>query len=83
MTPFSALEVNKGLNASTGCACAGFKDHLSSPHVIKERECRREAGPVNKGSDLYSLQPESIPLRRCQASLPQTIPQATDCSYLR
>lgn len=70
MTPSSALEVDKGLDVSTGYACAGCKDHLSCPLIIKKHECRREAGPVNPGADLCSLQPGSIMLRKCQASLP-------------
>lgn len=60
MTPSSALQVDKGLDVSTGYACAGCKDHLSCPLIIKECECRREAGPVNPGPDLCSLQPGSI-----------------------
>lgn len=71
MTSSSALEENEGLDVSTGYACAGCKDHLSCPHIIKECECRREAGPVNLGPDLCSLQPGSIMLRECQASPPQ------------
>lgn len=71
MTSSSALEKNKGLDVSTGYACAGCKDHLSCPHIIKECQCRREAGPVNPGPDLCSLQPGSIMLRECKASPPQ------------
>lgn len=82
VTPSSALELSKGLNMSASYACAGFKDYLPCPHTIKEPERRREAGPVNKGSDLSSLQPESIRLRRCQASSPQILPRATYCPYL-
>lgn len=81
MTPSFALEVDKGLGVSTRYACAGCKDHLSCPHIIKECECITEAGPVNPGlgnpgpgnpgPDLCSLQPGSIMLRECQASSPQ------------
>lgn len=28
MTPSSALEVDEDLDVSTGCACAGCKDHF-------------------------------------------------------
>lgn len=53
MIPSSALEVDEGLDVSTGYVCAGCKDQLSCPHIIKECECRREAGPVNPGLDLF------------------------------
>lgn len=82
MTPSSPLEVNNGLNVSTGDACAGFKDHLCCAHTIKRPEHRREAGPKSKRLNLYSLQPESIMLRSCQAPISQTPTWATPCSYL-
>jgi len=76
MTPSSALEVTKGLNVSMGHACAGFKDHLSCPHITKDPERRREVGPVSEGPDLCSLQPGSIPLKRCRVSGPPAWPRA-------
>lgn len=83
MTPSCALDVDKGLSVKHRFMLVLALRILSPVHIIiKEPEGRREAGLVNKGPDLYSLQPENTKLGRFQACLPHTLPCATYCSYL-